>query len=90
MLSGLPRVDCWKKQPCFELASALPCIKRGLRIGDNGSAESHAAKNDAWGRNLAEALPPEIPVLRPVLSGGFQNAAIGNRNCGVNQTADVY
>ena len=52
--------------------------------------ESHAAKNDAWGRNLAEALSPEIPVLRPALSGGFQNAAIGNRNRGVNQTADVY
>jgi hypothetical protein len=54
------------------------------------AAESHAAKNDAWGRNLAEALPPEIPILRPVLSGGFQNAAIGNRNRGVNQTADAY
>jgi hypothetical protein len=54
------------------------------------AAESHAAKNDAWGRNLAEALPPEIPVLRPVLTGGFQNAAIGNRNRGVNQTADAY
>jgi hypothetical protein len=55
-----------------------------------GAAESHAAKNDLWGRNLSEAVPPEIPVLRPVLSGGFQNAAIGNRNRGVNQTADVY
>jgi hypothetical protein len=54
------------------------------------AAESQAAKNDAWGRNLAEALPPEIPILRPALSGGFQNAAIGNRNRGVNQTADVY
>ena len=52
--------------------------------------ESHAAKNDLWGRSLAEAVPPEIPVLRPALSGGFQNAAIGNRNQGVNQTADVY
>jgi hypothetical protein len=52
--------------------------------------EAHAAKNDLWGRNLAEAVPPEIPVLRPVLSGGFQNAAIGNRNRGVNQTTDVY
>jgi hypothetical protein len=51
---------------------------------------NHAAKNDAWGRNLAEALPPEIPIVRPALSGGFQNAAIGNRNRGVNQTADVY
>ena len=55
-----------------------------------GAWESHAAKNDQWGRNLAEALPPEIPVLRPVLSGGFQNAAIGNRNQGVNETTDVY
>src|ERR1041384_676651 len=54
------------------------------------AAESHAAKNDAWGRNLAEAVPPEIPILRPVLSGGFQNVAIGNRNRGVNQTADAY
>ncbi len=45
---------------------------------------------DLWGRNLAEAVPPEIPILRPVLSGGFQNAAIGNRNRGVNQTADAY
>lgn len=52
--------------------------------------ESHAAKNDLWGRNLAEAVPPEIPILRPFLSGGFQNAAIGNRNTGVNQTTDVY
>ncbi|CAN5650310.1 hypothetical protein BH20ACI3_BH20ACI3_28040 [soil metagenome] len=55
-----------------------------------GAWESHAAKNDLWGRSLAEAVPPEIPVLRPALSGGFQNAAIGNRNRGVNQTADVY
>src|ERR1051326_8457953 len=54
------------------------------------AAESHAAKNDAWGRNLAEAVPPEIPILRPVLSGGFQNVAIGNRNRGLNQTADAY
>src|SRR5262249_16001461 len=54
------------------------------------AAESHAAKNDAWGRNLAEALPPEIPLLRPMLSGGFQNVAIGNRNRGVNQSADAY
>ena len=54
------------------------------------AAESHAAKNDLWGRNLAEAIPPEIPILRPVLSGGFHNVAIGNRNRGVNQTADAY
>src|SRR5882672_9123140 len=52
--------------------------------------ESHAAKQDLWGRNLSEAVPPEIPILRPILSGGFQNAAIGNRNRGVNQTADTY
>src|SRR6266545_4742464 len=50
--------------------------------------ESPAAKNDAWGRNLAEALPPEVPI--PALSGSFQNAAFGNRNHGVNQTADAY
>lgn len=55
-----------------------------------GAWESHAAKNDLWGRSLAEAVPPEIPIVRPALSGGFQNAAIGNRNRGVNQTADVY
>src|SRR5712692_9557275 len=54
------------------------------------AAESHAAKNDQWGRNLADLLPPEIPIVRPLLSGGFQNAAIGNRNRGVNQTADAY
>ena len=54
------------------------------------AAEAHAAKNDAWGRNLAEAVPPEFPIVRPVLSGGFHNAAIGNRNRGVNQTADAY
>jgi len=54
------------------------------------AADSHAAKNDLWGRNLSEAVPPEISILRPVLSGGFQNAAIGNRNRGVNQTADAY
>ena len=54
------------------------------------AGESHAAKNDLWGRNLAEAVPPEVPILRPVLSGGFQNAAIGNRNRVVNQTADAY
>jgi hypothetical protein len=75
-------------------------ISRDQQIGTFGAAadkekvmaaaDSHAAKNDLWGRNLAEAVPPEIPVLRPVLSGGFQNAAIGNRNRGVNQTADAY
>jgi len=54
------------------------------------AGESHAAKNDLWGRSLAEAVPPEIPIVRPALSGGFQNAAIGNRNRIVNQTADVY
>jgi len=54
------------------------------------SGESHAAKQDAWGRNLADAIPPEIPLLRPVLSGGFNNAAIGSRNRIVNQTADTY
>jgi len=54
------------------------------------AADSHAAKNDLWGRNLSEAVPPEIPLIRPILSGGFQNAAIGNRNRGVNQTADAY
>jgi hypothetical protein len=75
-------------------------ISRDQQVGTFGAAadkekvmaawESHAAKNDQWGRNLAEALPPEIPVVRPALSGGFQNAAIGNRNTGVNQTADAY
>lgn len=75
-------------------------ISRDQQVGTFGASaskekvmaawESHAAKNDAWGRNLAEALPPEIPLLRPFLSGGFQNAAIGNRNSGVNQTADAY
>lgn len=54
------------------------------------AGESHAAKNDLWGRNLAEAVPPEVPILRPVLSGGFQNAAIGNRNRIVNQAAGAY
>jgi hypothetical protein len=54
------------------------------------AADAHAAKNDQWGRNLADLLPPEIPIVRPLLSGGFQNAAIGNRNRGVNQSADVY
>src|SRR2546425_5132799 len=52
--------------------------------------ESHAAKQDLWGRNLSEGVPPEIPVLRPALSGFFQGAAIGNRNQGVNQSADAY
>lgn len=75
-------------------------ISRDQQVGTFGAsadkekymaaAESHAAKNDAWGRNLAEALPPEIPLVRPFLSGGFQNAAIGNRNRGVNQSADAY
>lgn len=75
-------------------------ISRDQQVGTFGAAankekvmaawESHAAKNDQWGRNLAESLPPEIPVIRPALSGGFQNAAIGNRNTGVNQTADAY
>jgi hypothetical protein len=54
------------------------------------AAESPAAKNDLWGRSLAEAFPPEIPFLRPILSGGFHDVAIGNRNRGVNQTADSY
>jgi len=54
------------------------------------AAESHAAKNDQWGINLAEAVPPEVPIVRPILKGGFQNAAIGNRNQGVNQSADAY
>src|SRR6266496_3418490 len=54
------------------------------------AGESHAAKNDLWGRNLSEAIPPEIPIMRPALSGGFQNAAIGNRNRIANQTADDY
>jgi hypothetical protein len=54
------------------------------------AGEAHAAKNDLWGRNLAESMPPEIPLIRPMLSGGFQNAAIGNRNRVVNQTADAY
>src|SRR5882672_6567482 len=40
--------------------------------------ESHAAKQDLWGRNLSEAVPPEIPILSPILSGAFQNAEIGN------------
>src|SRR6266853_5164503 len=52
--------------------------------------ESHAAKQDLWGRNLSEGVPPEIPIIRPVLSGFFQGAAISNRNRGVNQTADAY
>jgi hypothetical protein len=55
-----------------------------------GAAESHAAKNSLWGGMLAEGLPPEIPVVRPILRGGFDNAAIGNRNRGVNQSADAY
>src|SRR5216683_724365 len=54
------------------------------------AGESHAAKTDAWGRNLKEAVPPEIPILRPALGGGFENAAIGTRNRTVNQTADVF
>jgi len=52
--------------------------------------ESHAAKQDLWGRNLSEGVPPEIPIIRPVLSGFFQSAAISNRNRGVNQTTDAY
>jgi hypothetical protein len=54
------------------------------------AGESHAAKNDLWGRNLSEAVPPEIPLIRPLLSGGFQNVAIGNRNRVVNQSTDAY
>src|SRR5215813_8091907 len=54
------------------------------------AAESHASKNNQWGGMLAEALPPEIPIVRPVLRGGFDNAATGNRNRGVNQSADTY
>jgi hypothetical protein len=54
------------------------------------AGESHAAKTDLWGRNLSEAVPPEIPIIRPVLSGGLQNAAIGTRNRTTNQTADAY
>jgi hypothetical protein len=54
------------------------------------AGESHASKLDAWGRNLAESIPPEIPIVRPLLSGFFGNAAIGTRNRTVNQTADAY
>ncbi len=54
------------------------------------AADAHAAKNDQWGRNLADILPPEIPIVRPLLSGGFYNAGIGNRNRGVNQSADTF
>ncbi|PYS27314.1 MAG: hypothetical protein DMF75_20600, partial [Acidobacteria bacterium] len=54
------------------------------------AAESHAAKNDQWGTNLSEAVPPEIPIVRPLLKGFFQNAGITNRNQGVNQSADAY
>src|SRR2546423_10941750 len=43
------------------------------------AAESHAAKNDQWGTNLSEAVPPEIPIVRPLLKGFFQNAGITNR-----------
>ena len=56
--------------------------------------ESHAAKQDLRARNLSEGVPPEIPIIRPVLSGFFQGAhdgpeyargaAISNRNQGVN------
>lgn len=53
------------------------------------AGESHAAKNDLWGRSLAEAVPPEIPILRPVLSSGFQSAAISNRNRAVNESTDA-
>jgi hypothetical protein len=54
------------------------------------AAESHAAKNDQWGTNLSDAVPPEIPIVRPLLKGFFQNAGITNRNQGVNQSADAY
>src|SRR5438477_7019380 len=54
------------------------------------AAESHAAKNDQWGTNLSEAVPPEIPIVRPLLKGFFQNAGITNRNQGVNTSADSY
>src|SRR2546430_1224951 len=54
------------------------------------AAESHASKNDQWGTNLSEAVPPEIPIVRPLLKGFFQNAGITNRNQGVNQSADTY
>ncbi len=54
------------------------------------AAESHASKNDQWGTNLSDAVPPEIPIVRPLLKGFFQNAGITNRNQGVNQSADTY
>lgn len=56
----------------------------------SGAWESHAAKQDLWGRNLSEGVPPEVPIIRPVLSGFFQNSAMSNRNRGVNQTTDTY
>ncbi|HYX31275.1 MAG TPA: hypothetical protein VE863_22255 [Pyrinomonadaceae bacterium] len=54
------------------------------------AAEAHATKNDQWGTNLSEAVPPEIPIVRPLLKGFFHNAGITNRNQGVNQSADAY
>src|SRR5215470_12913331 len=51
------------------------------------AAEAHASKNDQWGINLSEAVPPEIPIVRPLLKGFFHNAGITNRNQGVNQSA---
>jgi hypothetical protein len=91
-----------KSQVSAEVARSIreTNISRDQQVGTTVAAaskekvmaagESHAAKQDAWGRNLAEAVPPEVPIIRPVLSGGFGNAAIGSRNRIVNQTADAY
>ena len=54
------------------------------------AGDSHAAKLDAWGRNLKEAIPPEIPLVRPMLGGGFENYAISSRNRGINESNDIY
>jgi hypothetical protein len=54
------------------------------------AGEATAAKTDLWGRSLEEAIPPIVPLVRPALSGGLHNKAIGIRNRTVNQTADAY
>lgn len=54
------------------------------------AGEATAATTDLWARSLEEAIPPIVPLMRPALSGGLHNKAIGIRNRTVNQTADVY
>jgi hypothetical protein len=51
-------------------------------------AQSHS---DTSGVEISQRLfLQKFQFSAPVLSGGFHNVAIGNRNRGVNQTADAY